>query len=191
MGELSVTLLRLGYLLVLWLFVLAALVTLRRDVYGTTIRRREAAAGRSRSRKARVPMPPELVGARPPIPVVGHAPPPGSPMPPLPPAPPPPAARPGAPNRLVVKSGPLRGTTVPLAKAPVVIGRSSTANLVLDDDFASGRHAQIVPRAGGWVLEDLGSTNGTYLGRERIAGPAELAAGQSIRIGNTVLEVLR
>jgi pSer/pThr/pTyr-binding forkhead associated (FHA) protein len=72
-----------------------------------------------------------------------------------------------------------------------VIGRSSSANLVLDDEFASGRHAQLVPRDGGWVLEDLGSTNGTFLGRERIAGPVELVAGQSIRIGNTTLEVLK
>jgi pSer/pThr/pTyr-binding forkhead associated (FHA) protein len=92
---------------------------------------------------------------------------------------------------LVVKTGPLRGTTLPLARSPVVIGRSSTANLVLDDDFASGRHAQIVPRQGGWFLEDLGSTNGTFAGRERIAGPKELTAGQSIRIGNTTLEVSR
>jgi pSer/pThr/pTyr-binding forkhead associated (FHA) protein len=73
----------------------------------------------------------------------------------------------------------------------VVIGRSSTANLVLDDDFASGRHAQIVPRGGGWFLEDLGSTNGTFVGREKIAGPRELSHGQSIRVGNTTLEVLK
>ncbi|MDR1118523.1 MAG: FHA domain-containing protein [Bifidobacteriaceae bacterium] len=101
------------------------------------------------------------------------------------------APRPGAPTKLVVKTGPLRGTTLPLGRSPVVIGRSSTANLVVDDDFASGRHAQIVPRHGAWVLEDLGSTHGTFVGRERITGPRELAAGQSIRIGNTTLEVLR
>jgi pSer/pThr/pTyr-binding forkhead associated (FHA) protein len=85
----------------------------------------------------------------------------------------------------------LRGTTLPLARSPIVIGRSSTANLVLDDEFVSGRHAQIVPRQGGWVLEDLGSTNGTFLGRERVTVPRELTVGQSVRIGNTTLEVAR
>ncbi|MDR3106586.1 MAG: FHA domain-containing protein [Bifidobacteriaceae bacterium] len=192
MGELTVTLLRLGYLLVLWLFVLAALVTLRRDVYGTTIRRRDRATGGRSRGKARVALPPGLavpsvIGpapASPPMAVGGQ---------PRPVAGVRLAAHAGAdvPTRLVVKSGPLRGTTLPLARSPVVIGRSSTANLVLDDDFASGRHAQLVPRAGGWVLEDLGSTNGTFLGRERIAGPVALAAGQSIRIGDTTLEVLK
>ncbi|MDR2567579.1 MAG: FHA domain-containing protein [Bifidobacteriaceae bacterium] len=187
MGELSVSLLRLGYLLVLWLFVLAALVTLRRDIYGTTIRRRDAVPNDrpNSKRRQRVAVPAEFAAATPALPhaVTPHAAPLAAP-----------AATPvrqGVPTRLVVKSGPLRGTTLPLTRAPVVIGRSSTANLVLDDDFASGRHAQLVPRNGGWVLEDLGSTNGTFLGRERIAAPIEVTAGQSIRIGNTTLEVLK
>ncbi|MDR2378457.1 MAG: FHA domain-containing protein [Bifidobacteriaceae bacterium] len=183
MGELSVSLLRLGYLLILWVFVAAALLTLRRDIYGTTIRRRDAAPrGRARARRLeRVGRPAELAGgplaAAQAFPVAA--------------APAPPAPRAGAPTKLIVKSGHLRGTILPLTRSPVVIGRSSTANLVLDDEFASGRHAQLVPRGGGWVLEDLGSTNGTFVGRERIAGPTELTAGQSIRIGNTTLEVLR
>ncbi|MDR2253179.1 MAG: FHA domain-containing protein [Bifidobacteriaceae bacterium] len=178
MGELSVSLLRLSYLLVLWLFVIAALATLRRDVYGTTITRR--GSGRRPSagsrRLNRVPPPAELAAA------AGLA---------AAPAPPPVPTRPGAPTKLVVKTGPLKGATLPLTRSPVVIGRSSTANLVLDDEFASGRHAQIVPRLGGWTLEDLGSTNGTFVGRERITGPRELSAGESIKIGNTTLEVLR
>ncbi|MDR0626880.1 MAG: FHA domain-containing protein [Bifidobacteriaceae bacterium] len=209
MGELSVSLLRLGYLLLLWLFVLAALFTLRRDIYGTTIRRRDSTAaargGRRRPKgRAVVGVPSELAGAPaavpPAAPHFGSADavnPAAYPSPaPVPtpgsvPARVPVTPKQHAPTRLVVKSGPLRGTTLPLSRAPVVIGRSSTANLVLDDEFTSGRHAQLVPRNGGWVLEDLGSTNGTFLGRERIAGPVELTAGQSIRIGNTTLEVLK
>ncbi|MDR1393561.1 MAG: FHA domain-containing protein [Bifidobacteriaceae bacterium] len=195
MGELSVSLLRLSYLVFLWLFVLAALMTLRRDVYGTTIRRRgngrrPAATSRGRSR---VPVPAEMAVG----PVVA-LPQPGLPTPLGPAAssgltPPHGQAAPGRanPTRLIVRSGPLRGTTLPLARSPIVIGRSSTANLVLDDEFVSGRHAQIVPRQGGWVLEDLGSTNGTFLGRERVTVPRELTVGQSVRIGNTTLEVAR
>ncbi|MDR1187946.1 MAG: FHA domain-containing protein [Bifidobacteriaceae bacterium] len=208
MGELSVSLLRLGYLLVLWLFVLAALATLRRDIYGTTIRRRDSQPReRSRSkRRARVGVPVEMAAlagavATGPAGAPLGAGPLGSPL--AGPQAVPPArqsaiganatalASANAPTRLTVKSGPLRGTTLPLTRSPVVIGRSSTANLVLDDEFASGRHAQLVPRQGGWVLEDLGSTNGTFMGRERITGPVQLVAGQSIRIGNTTLEVLK
>jgi hypothetical protein len=180
MGELSVSLLRLGYLAVLWLFVLAALMTLRRDIYGTTITRRGAErepTGRRPRRLAAVPVPAELAAAPAPRAASPLAEAVRSPSP--------------APTRLVVKTGPLRGTTLPLLRSAVVIGRSSTANLVLDDEFASGRHAQLTPRGGGWVLEDLGSTNGTFLGRERIASPRELTAGQTIRIGNTTLEVAR
>ncbi|MDR2453254.1 MAG: FHA domain-containing protein [Bifidobacteriaceae bacterium] len=204
MGELSVSLLRLGYLAFLWLFVFAALAVLRRDVYGTTITRRDPPAGpgqpRAGRRRGRVPMPAEFARGAPLAPAAGGAPGLAAGAAPIPVGGPGPA-RPGGgrreaaggevPTRLVVKTGPLRGTSLPLDRAPVVIGRSSTANLVLDDEFASGRHAQVVPRGGVWVLEDLGSTNGTFVGRERIAGPRELAAGQSIRIGNTTLEVLR
>ncbi|MDR0365271.1 MAG: FHA domain-containing protein [Bifidobacteriaceae bacterium] len=192
MGELSVSLLRLGYLLVLWLFVLAALVTLRRDIYGTTIERRgREKQGRSRRQKAPVPVPAELAAvpaavAPGPAGALGTAPARRPSRASVSSAP-----RPGAPSRVVVKNGPLRGTTLPLARSAIVVGRSSSANLVLDDEFASGRHAQIVPRLGGWFLEDLGSTNGTFMGRERIAEPRELTAGDSIRIGNTTLEVLK
>jgi hypothetical protein len=201
MGELSVSLLRLGYLLGLWLFVLAALATLRRDIYGTTIRRRDPAARRSGKRRGRVTVPSSLST----VAVGGPAAAKPSTMPPA-------AgtashgkagtprvgivsaaqeAHPGAPTKLVVKSGPLRGTTLPLARSAIVIGRSSSANLVLDDDFASARHAQIVLRMGSWVIEDLGSTNGTFVDRHKIAGTKELDVGATIRIGNTTLEVLK
>jgi pSer/pThr/pTyr-binding forkhead associated (FHA) protein len=91
----------------------------------------------------------------------------------------------------VVTSGPLRGTTLPLSRSGVVLGRSSGANLVLDDEFASGRHAQIVPVGADWYIEDLGSTNGTFVKREKITGPVKLGTGQTVRIGNTTLEVQR
>jgi len=96
---------------------------------------------------------------------------------------------PDAPTRLVVTSGPMRGSTLPLGSAGVVIGRSSSANLVLDDEFASSRHAQITSHGGHWYLEDLGSTNGSFVGREAINTPVLLRAGSSFRIGQTTMEV--
>jgi hypothetical protein len=178
MGELSVSLLRFGYLLVLWIFVLLALGVLRRDVYGTTITRRDAKKGALTSPRTshRVEAPAEFA------PVAAGRAAAGSPVRVS-------ARNSDALTKVTVTNGALRGTTLPLARSGVVIGRSSGANVVLDDEFSSGRHAQIVPRGEDWYLEDLGSTNGTFLGREKITGPVRLKAGQTIRIGNTTLEV--
>jgi pSer/pThr/pTyr-binding forkhead associated (FHA) protein len=74
----------------------------------------------------------------------------------------------------------------------VLIGRAPECTLVLDDDFASARHARLVPQGGGeWVVEDLGSTNGTFLGSARVEGPTRVEAGAPVRVGRTVLELRR
>jgi pSer/pThr/pTyr-binding forkhead associated (FHA) protein len=61
--------------------------------------------------------------------------------------------------------------------------------LVLDDDYASNRHARIYPSNGQWLVEDMGSTNGTYLGRDRVLGPTPVPLGMPIRIGKTTFEL--
>jgi len=66
-----------------------------------------------------------------------------------------------------------------------VLGRGDEAEIRLDDPFASSRHAQLVLQAGVVVLEDLGSTNGTYLNEELLAGPAPLHSGDRVRIGDS------
>lgn len=99
-----------------------------------------------------------------------------------------------APNRspsvtLVVTEGPLRGTRLDLTTSAVLIGRSPSATLVVEDDFASGRHARIFPHDGAWYLEDLGSTNGTWLSGHRVDGPEPIGMGEPVKIGSTVLEL--
>ena len=84
---------------------------------------------------------------------------------------------------LVVTDGSLRGTTLTLGQAPVLIGRAPECTLVLDDDFASGRHARLFPQDGGWVVEDLGSTNGTFLGGVRVTEPTRVEPGVPVRVG--------
>jgi pSer/pThr/pTyr-binding forkhead associated (FHA) protein len=103
--------------------------------------------------------------------------------------PPPARPAPGTPTQLVVTEGGLTGTRIGLTGAPVLIGRANDSTLVLEDDYASTRHARISLQNGMWVVEDLGSTNGTYLGSRKVDGPVPLEVGVPVRIGKTVLEL--
>jgi len=164
MSELAVTLLRLGYLLLLWVFVLSAIGVLRRDLYGTRIlNRRQLRA----ERRAAEP------------PAATPAPGPGV------------ARRTNEPTRLVVTEGGLRGTTLPLAASAILIGRAPSCTLVLDDDYSSSRHARIYPDAGQWFVEDLGSTNGTFLDGSKVEGSMPIPLGAPVRIGQSVIELQR
>jgi len=109
-----------------------------------------------------------------------------------------PARRSAAPGRrkagrplkqLRVTAGPLAGTRITLSDQTILIGRADDSTLVLTDDFASSRHARLTQREGRWYVEDLGSTNGTYLDQQRVQGPLAVAPGQPIRIGATVIEL--
>lgn len=93
---------------------------------------------------------------------------------------------------LRVTRGPqeLTGVSVPLS-GPVVIGRSPDADLVIADDFVSGVHAKIVPSADGFVLEDLGSTNGTLVNGQPATRPLTIVAGDVVELGRNRLEVVR
>ena len=73
----------------------------------------------------------------------------------------------------------------------MTLGRADDSTVVLTDDYASGRHARLVPGDGVWVLEDLGSTNGTYLAGSKVAAPTPVPLGQPIKIGKTVMELRR
>ncbi|MGO1174515.1 MAG: FHA domain-containing protein FhaB/FipA [Actinomycetaceae bacterium] len=163
MNELVVTLLRLGYLGGLWLFVLLAVLVLRNDIFGTRVAHRPGRGGRAgRAAKGR----PAAGGARP-------------------------SAGRDTPTRLVVTEGPLTGTTVPLGRSAILVGRAASCTLVLEDDFASSRHARFFPREGHWYLEDLGSTNGTTVAGQRIGTPIQVPSGAPVRIGQTVIELRR
>ncbi len=159
MSELTLTLLRLGYLACLWLLVLSIVAVLRRDLFGTRVTRR-------------LPSGPPV--ATPPVASRSQ-----------------PRATPGPPRVLVVTEGSLKGTTITLGQAPILIGRAPECTLVLEDDFASGRHARLSLQQGTWMVEDLGSTNGTFLGRNRVQAPVPIEPGAPVKIGRTVLELRR
>lgn len=101
-------------------------------------------------------------------------------------------AKPGrnrAARQLVVTGGALAGTRISLDGRPILIGRADDSTLVLDDDYASTRHARLAFSGGDWLLEDLGSTNGTYLDRAKVTAPTRVPPGVPIRIGKTVIEL--
>jgi len=150
-------LLRAVMLVLIWGFVIAAIVAVRHDVFGT--------------RPARAPAPPKPSRSSAPKPA--RAPKPDK----------------GSPKRLVVVDGALSGTTVTLTGDAITIGRADDSTIVLTDDYVSTRHARLVPADGQWLLEDLGSTNGTYLDRQRVTSPTPVPLGTPIRVGKTVMEL--
>jgi pSer/pThr/pTyr-binding forkhead associated (FHA) protein len=178
MSEVTVTLLRLGYLALLWVLVLSAISVLRRDLYGTRIVDRRRANKQVQARTATPPPPPAAAAA--------------AAAPEAPPVRTPRSARSGSgPRRLVVTEGPLRGTIVPLGTSAVLIGRAPSNTLVLDDDYSSSRHARVFQQDGQWFVEDLGSTNGTYVADQRVEAAVPLPTGTPVRVGQSVLELQR
>jgi hypothetical protein len=165
-SALVVAAVKYGLLALLWLFVVFAFRTVRNDLFG-------ARGGVGTPAAAR----PVAAAAAPRSPASRPA----------------PGAKQGrsAARRLVVTEGALAGTTIGLSEDPVTLGRADDSTLVLTDDYASSRHARLVPGEGAWLVEDLGSTNGTYLGAAKVVRPTPVPLGQPIRIGKTVLELRR
>lgn len=93
-----------------------------------------------------------------------------------------------APTKLTIVEGDKKGQTVPLNQE-VVIGRGDKCALKLDDTYVSTMHARIFSKGDAFMLEDLGSTNGTYVNRRRITAPVELQRGDQVKIGKTVMEL--
>ncbi|HET9861395.1 MAG TPA: FHA domain-containing protein [Nocardioidaceae bacterium] len=101
-----------------------------------------------------------------------------------------PARRPrGAPTHVAIIDGANAGEQISLDEAPLLIGRGSDAAIRLDDDYVSTRHARIASSGDQWFVEDLGSTNGTYIGTQRLTQPTTLQLGSQVRIGKTTLEL--
>ena len=69
------------------------------------------------------------------------------------------------------------------------IGRAAGCQITLDDTYSSQIHARVFQRDGQWLVEDLGSTNGTWLNRHKVSGPMVLQRGDRLQIGNTVMEL--
>jgi hypothetical protein len=152
LSELTLTVIKLGFLAVLWLLVLSVTSAVRADLFGVRPNRQ--------SREERAPKPPRQ-----------------------------PRPSRGAPTQVVVVDGPAKGRSVDLGEAPITVGRGPDCTLPVEDEYVSTRHARLVPRGGQWYVEDLGSTNGTYVGNERVSGTVAVGAKSRVRLGKTVLEL--
>jgi pSer/pThr/pTyr-binding forkhead associated (FHA) protein len=157
-SELTLFLIRIAYLAILWIFVLAAISVIRSDMFGA---RAPAAERATSGRKARAKAKPAKA----------------------------PAKRRGSPTHVLVVEGANSGERADLDQAPILIGRGNDAAIRLDDDYVSTRHARIAASGDQWFVEDLGSTNGTYIGTARITQPTTLNLGTQVRIGKTILEL--
>jgi pSer/pThr/pTyr-binding forkhead associated (FHA) protein len=91
----------------------------------------------------------------------------------------------------VITSGPKEGLEIELPKEPLTIGRSSESGLVIRDDYTSTHHARLMLWGGEWVIQDLDSTNGTFLDGKRVSLPTPVPLNIPVRIGTTSFELRR
>jgi hypothetical protein len=159
MSELTLFLVRFAYLAILWIFVLSAISVIRSDMFGARVPQAARTSNGGGGRGRQ-----RAAGKRP-------------------------TKRRGSPTHVLVVDGANRGERAELDQAPILIGRGTDAAIRLDDDYVSTRHARIAASDEQWFVEDLGSTNGTYVGSARITQPTALALGTQVRIGKTIVEL--
>ena len=178
MSELTLLILRFGFLLLLWMFVFAIVYALRSDLFGAPVRRlrnraeSRGSAGAVSNASLAPPITPSG-GALPSAAGAGA----GS------------RANSGRPSKLVITSGSSSGTELALDDNPITIGRSSDSTLVILDEFTSTQHARLVPTDGTWTLFDLDSTNGTKLAGVRVTDPVVVPLNTPVAIGKTTFEL--
>jgi pSer/pThr/pTyr-binding forkhead associated (FHA) protein len=175
MSELTLLLLRIGFLVLLWFFVFAVVYSLRADLFGVKVRRMPeptpaAAAPAAASRPAAGAAAPGAAAASPAGAKGG-------------------AATTQSVSRIVITSGPKAGLELPLGNEPLTIGRSSESGLVVRDDYTSSHHARLVLWGEQWMIQDLDSTNGTWHDGNRVAAPVPVTIGAPIKVGATTFEL--
>ena len=174
MSELALFIVRLGFVAVLWIFVFSIISVIRADLFGQKVVSRVAEANQ-----------PVVVSA----PVIPAA--------PLNNMPETSDALPVVdasdlqiiPSKLVLTAGPRKGQELRLDRREVTIGRADNADLVIRDEFASTHHAKLVLMNGEWLIQDLNSTNGTFVNGKRVGTPMTVKANVPVQIGNSVFEL--
>ena len=157
MSEIALTVIKVLFLALLWLFILSAVSVIRSDLFGKTV----AAPDQPRAQELESPPPPPRKTKR----------------------------SKGDPRIVMITGGNQAGMSAELAGGVVLIGRGADCQLILDDDYVSTRHARIVAAESGIYVEDLGSTNGSYVNGQRITAPTSVTLADTVRIGKTVMKL--
>ena len=177
MSELTLLILRLAFLVVLWGFVFAIVYALRSDLFGQRVRRQPVEAAVQTFPEAPAPDPaPAQRGPTPanaPRNQASHS------------------ATAATASRLVITAGPKEGLELALGSQPLTIGRSNESGLVIRDDYTSTHHARIMLLNDAWVVQDLDSTNGTFLDGMRVLVPTQIPLNTPVKIGTTSFELRR
>ena len=181
-SELTLLILRLGFLVALWVFVFFVVYAVRSDLFGQRVRRLPTQAPGNQAVGSASAANAFLTSATPRIPaaetdiITSLA-----------------TSTPGSdsPLRLVIISGEKTGQSLALTGDSITIGRSSDSSVVIKDDYTSTHHARLEIRGDTWVLRDLDSTNGTLLGGVRVTSPTPVPLNTPITIGATSFEVRR
>jgi hypothetical protein len=180
-SELTLLILRLGFLIALWVFVFFVVYAVRSDLFGPRVRRLPTQPSGSQATSSGNAANAFLTSATPRIQVAetdlitSLA----------------TSSATEFPLRLVIVSGDKTGQDLPLTGDTITIGRSSDSSLVIKDDYTSTHHARLEVRGGSWVLRDLDSTNGTLLGGVKVTSPTPIPLNTPITIGSTSFEVRR
>ena len=157
MSEIALTVIKVVYLALLWLFILSAVSVIRSDLFGKTVR----ASDQVQPQELETPAAPPRRTKR----------------------------QRGEPRVLMISQGNQAGLSADLASGVIMIGRGADCQLILEDDYVSTRHARVVSTPDGIYIEDLGSTNGSYVNGQRITAPTTITMADTVRIGKTILKL--
>lgn len=160
MSELALFLVRTGFLVLLWIFIFSIISVIRADLFGQKVVSRVA--------QANVPTvfsSPAVAGSAPTQQAELKA------------------------TKLVVTAGDKVGTEIALAGRQLTIGRAGDSDLIVDDEYASTHHAKLVFINGDWLIQDLDSTNGTFLDGQKVSTPVAVAMNTQVRVGQTTFEL--
>ncbi|WP_430646834.1 FHA domain-containing protein FhaB/FipA [Agromyces sp. GXS1127] len=178
MSELTLLVLQLGFLLLMWVFVFAIVYALRSDLFGQRVRKLQpdvAAAAASAPAPAAGPTAPTAAVSKPaPAPAADGG-----------------DATAENASRLVITSGAKSGVEFPLGRDEITIGRSSDSAIIIRDDYTSTHHARLMLWNGRWMIQDLDSTNGTFLNGSRVTVPTPIPLGATVKVGATTFELRR
>lgn len=163
MSELTLLVLRFGFLAILWIFVFAVVYALRTDLFGARVRKVPAVTSE----------PPEISQPQKQKPLKREI------------------ATSENTKRLVITSGAKQGLEIPLGEEPLTIGRSADSGLIIRDDYTSTHHARLFLWGQDWAIQDLDSTNGTFLDETRVDVPTAVPLNTPVRIGTTTFELRR